>query len=151
MATWGEFERLAPALARFGAERLAQAPAYLATVRANGTPRVHPVSPIIGGGYLFVFMEPTSPKARDLRVRRWFALHNGVPDTVGSGGEFSVSGHGKLVEDDQLRSIAATAASYEPATSYILFELEPAEASCNGYGDVTLPEPNRWSEDVGRR
>ena len=82
MPSWGAFESQAPDLAAFGMERLVTAPAYLATLRRGGTPRVHPVAPIIGGGRLFVFMEPTSPKGRDLRERGWYALHNGVPDTL---------------------------------------------------------------------
>lgn len=90
MPSWGEFHAQAPDLAAFGAERLTAAPAYLATLREVGTPRVHPIAPIISGGRLLVFMEPTSPKGRDLRERGWDALHNGVPDTFGSGGEFFV-------------------------------------------------------------
>lgn len=148
MATWSDFEAAAPELAAFGAARLGAPPAYLATVRADGTPRVHPVTPIIGGGHLFLFMEPTSPKGRDLRERRSFALHNGVPDTAGSGGEFFIAGVASFVDDDKLRAVAVDAASYEPAERYVLFELEVTEARCNGYGDVTLPEPRRWTARV---
>ena len=36
--------------------------ADLATVRQDGVPRVHPVTPIIGAGGLYLFMEPTSPR-----------------------------------------------------------------------------------------
>ena len=43
MTGWGDFEAQAPALAAFGADRLAAAAAYLATMRRNGSPRVHPV------------------------------------------------------------------------------------------------------------
>ena len=35
---WGEFIKREPELARFGAERLAAAPAYMATVRQDGLP-----------------------------------------------------------------------------------------------------------------
>src|SRR4051794_16066121 len=98
VATWSEFVQAAPELAAFGAARLTQgAPAFLATIRSDGKPRVHPVTPVIGGGRLCVFMEPTSPKGRDLRERRWFALHNGVADTAGTGGEFFISGQATLV------------------------------------------------------
>jgi hypothetical protein len=144
VASWGEFEAEEPELAAFGAALLAVRPAYLATVRDVGAPRVHPVTPIIGGGRLFVFMEPTSPKARDLRERGWYALHNGVPDKVGSGGEFFLSGQATLVDDPELRTVASQAAGYEPADRYILFELGVNEARCNGYGDVPLPARNRW-------
>ena len=92
-----------------------------------------------------MFMEPTSPKARDLRERGWYALHNGVPDTEGTGGEFFVTGTGRQVADVETREIVARAASYEPAEHYVLFELLISEARCNGYGDVALPATRRWS------
>jgi hypothetical protein len=142
--TWGDFAAAAPALAEFGAARLLAPPAYLATARADGMPRVHPVTPIIGDGRLFVFMEPTSPKGRDLRERTTFALHNGVPDSSGTGGEFSVGGRAALVTDPDTRATAARAASYTPADRYILFELLVGAASCHGYGDVVLPTVRRW-------
>lgn len=145
MVRWSEFEAAAPQLAAFGAGRLAIPPAYLATVRGSGAPRVHPVTPIVGDGGLYLFMEPTSPKGRDIRERGWYALHNGVPDTLGTGGEFSVGGRAVLVDDPGGRAAAARAASYEPADRYVLFELMVMEARCNGYGDVPLPEPRHWT------
>ena len=148
MRTWGEFAREEPGLADFGASRLGIPPAYLATVRKSGAPRVHPVTPIVSAEGLFVFMEPTSPKGRDLRERGWFALHNGVPDIEGSGGEFFVSGRGFLEKDAGVRAKVSQAASYEPAERYILFELKLTEARCNGYGDVSLPARQRWSSST---
>jgi hypothetical protein len=103
------------------------------------------VTPIITPDGLFLFMEPTSPKGRDLRSRGWYALHNGVPDNEGSGGEFFVSGRGFSVEDAGVGAIAARAAGYEPASDYVLFELKLSEARCKGYGDVPLPAHRRWS------
>ena len=44
----------------------------------------------------------------------------------------------------QLRAVAVNAASYTPNDRYVLFELRIAEARCNGYGDVALPEPRSW-------
>jgi hypothetical protein len=106
---------------------------------------VHPVTPIVSSTGLYVFMEPNSPKGRDLRARRRFAMHNGVPDAEGSGGEFFLSGEGMAVDDDAVRVGAEAAASYEPVERYVLFELLVGSARANGYGDVTLPEPCRWS------
>ena len=94
MTTWGVFAAAEPDLATFVAERLQAGPAYLASVRASGAPRVHPVTPIFTADGLYLFMEPTSPKGADLRERGWFALHNGVPDNAGTGGEASVTGRG---------------------------------------------------------
>jgi hypothetical protein len=143
---WGRFALAAPALAVFGAARLATpAWAYLATMRPDDTPRVHPVTPILTPGRLFVFMEPNSPKGHDLRIHPWYALHNAVADMNGSGGEFAISGAAVLVDSPTVRAEAAEAAPYEPADRYILFELLVAEVRCKGYGDVDLPEPRRWN------
>ena len=102
---------------------------------------MHPVTPIIGGGRLFVFMEPTSPKARDLDERGWYALHNGVPDTNGSGGEFWLTGRGNRVEDVEFRQVAASRVALHTGGSIrALRALDVHEARCNGYGDVALPE-----------
>jgi hypothetical protein len=145
MTTWGDMAAGAPALAAFGAGRLTAAPAYLATVQASGMPRVHPVTPIVTGDGLFLFMEPTSPKGRDLREGRGYALHAMVPDNNGTGGEFAVTGHGRSVEDAVVRATVAAAAAYAPADRYVLFELLVDTARANGYGDVELPAPARWS------
>jgi hypothetical protein len=152
MAQWHSFARAAPALAAFGQSCLERPPtvSYLGTIAADGLPRVHPVTPIVGDGRLFLFMEPTSPKVRDLRERRVFALHNGVPDGDGTGGEFFVRGLAEPVEDPAARSVAAAAASFEAADRYVLFELTVAEARCIGYGDVRLPHPRRWRDPEAR-
>jgi len=145
---WGEFAEREPELARFGAGRLAAAPAYLATVRRSGAPRVHPVTPVVTADGLFLFMEPASPKGRDLRERGWFALHNGVPDDAGSGGEFGVSGRGLAVDDPGTWDQVAAAASYTPVEEHVLFELRLSEVRCHGYGDVPLPATRRWTVDA---
>ena len=146
MTTWGAFTAAEPELATFVAERLRARPSYLATVRADCTPRVHPVTPIFTADGLYVFMEPTSPKGVDLRERGWFALHNGVPDNAGTGGEASLNGTGHAVEDPAVRAAVAAVAAYEPADHYVLFELRPTEVRGNGYGDVTLPPRRRWRD-----
>jgi hypothetical protein len=92
-------------------------------------------------------MEPTSPKGRDLRERGWFALHSGVPDNAGTGGEFNVSGRGLEIGDADMWSHVADVASYTPVDRYILFEMQLSEARCHGYGDVPLPSTRMWSID----
>ena len=145
MPTWGDLASDEPELAAYGADRLNRAPAYLATVRANGAPRVHPITPIVASDGLYVFMEPSSPKAADLRERGWYTLHSGVPDMHGSGGELLISGVGVAVLDPEVRVDAAKAASYEPADRYILFELLLDDVRVTGYGDDPLPARKRWS------
>jgi len=147
MVSWGDFARQEPELAAFGADRLTAVPAYLATIRRSGMPRVHPVTPIFTDVGLYLYMEPTSPKARDLEQRGWFALHSGVPDNAGTGGEFSASGRGLAVEDVDMWSHVAESSSYVPADRYILFEFRLSEARCHGYGDVPMPSTRRWSPE----
>lgn len=141
--SWKALHAGAPELAAFGAARFASGVAYLATVRKDGGPRVHPVTPILGEGRLFLFMEPTSPKGFDLQRDGRYALHCSVADADGGEGEFHVRGTGRLVEDAQTRVLAVRSASYEPADRYILFELEVAAAFATVYA-ADGPVRMRW-------
>lgn len=144
MATWGEFAQSDPELAAFGAKLFESTQvAYLATVCKDGSPRVHPVTPIIGQGRLFLFMEPSSPKGHDLRRDGRYALHSAVSDPDGSSGEFAIRGQAVPVNDPAGRAIAATAASYTPADRYVLFELTIEEALSTVYRRGQ-PIYNRW-------
>lgn len=46
--SWGKLRGEAPNLADYGEARFASGVAYLATVRKDGSPRMHPVTPILG-------------------------------------------------------------------------------------------------------
>jgi hypothetical protein len=147
MATWGGFRESAPELADFGAARLLAAPAYLATIRRDGSPRVHPVSPVITGMELLVFMEPDSPKGHDLRLRRSYSMHNAVSFGEALAGEFVVFGEAEIVVDPVRRAAAEAAATYETLPRYVLYELSVVEARSNIFGDETLlPSPRRWAD-----
>ena len=142
--SWQAFAATNPELAEFGARRLTRSPAYLATVRQNGAPRVHPVTPIIGAGRLFLFMEPTSPKGNDLRRGSRFALHAAVEDNSGGDGEFFVTGTGRFLPDPADRAVAIAGAQYAPADRYILFELLPDFAMANIYQENGPTLRQRW-------
>ncbi len=143
MPTWQEFEAAAPGIAPFARERLAGRVAYLATIRPDGGPRVHPVTPVIGGGHMFIFMEPTSPKGRDLGRDDRYALHCGVEDNSGGAGEVIVHGRAVQITNTEQRALAVSSASYQPAERYILFELFLEQVSTTIYqGDGIKRE--RW-------
>lgn len=142
--SWKRLEEDAPDLAAFGAQRLNGRVAYLATTRKDGAPRVHSVTPVIGEGHLFLFMEPTSPKGHDLRRDGRFALHCGMEDAEGSGGEFFVSGRATFVEDAEMRQIAIRSSSYQPADRYVLFEFEIERAASTHYGEGQ-PVRQNWT------
>jgi hypothetical protein len=131
VATWQDFAAAAPELATFGAQRLSGRVAYLATIRADGAPRVHPLVAHIGEGRLFVYMEPSSPKALDLLRDDRYALHCSVEDINGGKGEFSIRGQARIIGDAPLRARlfeAARADGSNPQERYILFELSIEEA-----------------------
>jgi hypothetical protein len=142
--TWALLEKGDPGLAAAGYGRLHGRVSYLATVSQDGAPRVHPVTPIIGEGRLFLFMEPTSPKGRDLRRGSAFALHCGVEDTGGGEGEFFVTGHGRAVEDAATRALAVKLAPYTPADRSVLFELEVESVIATTYAS-SGPARRRWN------
>lgn len=133
-------------LAQTGEERLHGRVSYLATVRKNGSPRVHPVTPFIGEGRLFLFMEPTSPKGKDIQRDGRYALHCGVEDDAGGGGEFYVWGHGRLVTDAETRVLATQYCPYSPAERYVLFEFDVERAIGITYEEEG-PTRRRWQND----
>lgn len=131
--SWKNLEEQQPELAAFGAKRLNGKVAYLATSRKDGSPRVHPMTPIIGQGRFFVFMEPTSPKGHDLQRDGRYAIHCAVSDTSGESGEFTITGHAHLVTEPDVHSLAISLASYSPNERYSLFEFDVASAASTTY------------------
>jgi len=144
MPTWAEFAEAAPELASFGAERFRNAQvAYLATVRKDGAPRVHAVTPILGERRLFVFMESTSPKGHGLERDSRYAMHSLVTDQNGTPGEFWIMGNAIRAADPGTRAIAVAATPYDPADFYILFKLNLEQAASALYQDGQ-PARRRW-------
>src|ERR687890_1085992 len=82
MASWSEFAAASPQLAsgiRAVLQQYGPGMGYLATVRPDGGPRVHPVSPVISDGGLYCFVID-SPKRRDLERDGRYALHAFPPE-----------------------------------------------------------------------
>ena len=142
--SWQALQAGAPELAKLGEDRFASELAYLATIKKDGSPRVHPVTPILSVGRLFLFMEPTSPKGHDLRRDGRYALHASVLNPAGEGGEFLVAGTAHLNEDEATRALAVDHATYDPVARYILFELNVDEAASTLYGDQGRPRRQHW-------
>jgi hypothetical protein len=99
MASWPEFAAAQPRLAsavRALVHQYGPGLGYLATVRADGGPRVHPVSPVITDEGLFCFVID-SPKRRDLERDGRYALHSYPPED--SDDEAYVCGRASRVTD----------------------------------------------------
>ena len=143
MTGWTEFAQQAPEIAEFGRARFQSQVAYLGTLRPDGSPRVHPVTPILGE-QLFLFMEPTSPKGKDLQRDPRYTLHCSVENSNGGGGEFYMRGRAQRTQDPLLRAQAVRACSYVPQDSYILFMFTVEFAFMNRYVDGKS-NSRRWS------
>jgi len=125
MVTWKEFSEAAPDLAGIGKRLLYQYQvgyAYLATIRKDGGPRLHPVCPAIALDGLYVFIEGESPKCADLVRDGRFALHTFAPPEGDE--EFYCTGVAESVADPEVR--AGIVANYHrpPAETEALFELK---------------------------
>jgi hypothetical protein len=142
--SWKTFAEESPELAALGLEQLNRTICYLALLDEAGAPRIHPITPFIGGGMLFMFTEPTSPKIRDLQRDGRYAIHSAV---TGDGPliEFLVTGEAELITDPTLRVQAAQIAS-SPVVSntYSLFEFHVGRVLAVTYDEEKQKIVHRW-------
>ncbi|MBN1876974.1 MAG: pyridoxamine 5'-phosphate oxidase family protein [Anaerolineae bacterium] len=124
--SWKEFEEQAPEMASLGIERLNRKVAYLAILKKDGSPQLHPVRPFIGNGMVFMFTEPSSPKVRDLRRDGRYALHCSVDRKEDEPLiEFLISGTAKIISDSVVRAEAEDIIAPSVVTNdYALFEFQ---------------------------
>jgi hypothetical protein len=125
MVTWKEFAAAEPDLADIGRSLLCQFKvglAFLATVRKDGAPRLHPVCPVLSNDRLFVLVVPTSPKRQDLLRDGRYALQT-FPQPKPGSDEFYVSGRAVPVDDEAARANILRDARHMADTSETAFEL----------------------------
>ncbi len=108
MITWPEFERQQPALADAGRRQLYQwgiALAFLATIRPDGGPRVHPVCPVISPAGLHLLIK-AGPKQRDLRRDGRYALHSEACPPPRQDDGFALTGRvGEVTDAEAIRVV----------------------------------------------
>jgi hypothetical protein len=139
MASWSDFAADEPRLAgaiRALMQQYGPGLGYLATVRPDGGPRVHPVSPVITDEGLFCFVVD-SPKRRDLERDGRYALHSFPPED--SDDEAYVAGRAVPVSDPALVAAIAGNLRAAPQVDWRLFELsvEAAMLARHGSGGAT--------------
>jgi hypothetical protein len=104
VVSWMDFAAVRPDLAEAGRGLLYQPGvglAYLASVRRDGGPRVHPMCPILDSEGLFAFIVP-SPKRADLLRDGRYSMHSFPrPDNEDA---LYLSGTAHLVDDPEVRS-----------------------------------------------
>lgn len=103
---WGEFAAARPDLAGPGRDLLYQfgvGLAFVSTVRLDGGPRLHPISPLVVGDRLVAHVIP-SPKRDDLNRDGRFALHSFPP--AASEDALYLTGRAERVADAELLGAA---------------------------------------------
>jgi hypothetical protein len=125
MVTWKAFAAAQPELAGIGRALLFQFKvglAFLATVRRDGAPRLHPVCPVLSAEHLFVLVVPTSPKHHDL-VRDGRCALQTFPEPKPGSDEFYIAGRAVVVSDHTARASVLADARHIADASESVFEL----------------------------
>jgi hypothetical protein len=150
VATWADFAAAEPELAKKGFALLSIPVAYLATVKKDGSPRLHPLSPIFADGRLFVAIEGTAPRRHDLVRDGRYAIH-GLPPMLGPDYdefEINLTGRARRVTDTTTRDLvnAAEHARHRPdiADDAWLFELDIEMALTTVWNHKMIQVDGRW-------
>jgi hypothetical protein len=152
MATWADLERQAPEIAAAGRKLLYQfgpGLVFLATVRPDGGPRLHPVCANVVDGELCLLVID-SPKRRDLLRDGRFAVHTFPPEQADD--EFYLTGRAVHRDDAAfVERVVATqhATGATTAGDEMLFTLDLERALYGRYAprgtpDDFPPEYLRW-------
>jgi hypothetical protein len=154
VTSWGELGRQRPELVEGGRHLLYQhgvGLAFLATVRPDGGPRLHPFCPVLTDEEMYGFIIP-SPKQRDLQRDGRFAVHSFPTDE--NEDAFSVTGRAQVVSDPGVREALGEQFVTErieigvplPADDHLLvrFDLESCLLTrTSGFGDFA-PTHATW-------
>ena len=164
MASWSEIEAAVPELAAKVSARLdAHVHKTLATLRADGSPRISGTELGVRAGELVFGSMPGALKGRDLKRDPRLAVHSGSEDPPGWKGDAKVGGRAVHVTDpEEFRRLAPTAADAEPAEpaepgSFDLFRIDVLEVVHVGLGEpadhlvIESWRPERGYERVERR
>ncbi|MCZ4554935.1 pyridoxamine 5'-phosphate oxidase family protein [Rhodococcus maanshanensis] len=128
MTTWQQFSDEAPALSESIAARLRVHKHHvLATLRADGSPRVSGTEVEIFRGLLVLGSMPGAMKVRDLHRDPRFSLHSNPGHHTMEGGDAKISGRARELFGDEKQAILE---SYDqnPGDEAQIFELGVEEA-----------------------
>jgi len=142
VVSWSDFAAAAPDLAEVGQRQLTQfgvGLAFLATVRVDGAPRLHPVCPVVSHGRLFVLITPESPKRQDLVRDGRYALQP-FPQPKPGSDEFYVSGRARVIADEATRAAVLQDARHMADASETVFELAVERVLHTRWENVLTPQ-----------
>ena len=144
MGAWAELEVADPALGAFGRGRFEGKVVFHATLRRDGAPRIHPVSPWFGAGLLLVAFRARSPKNDEVANDGRYAMHSAVDpgDHEGSDGEFLVRGWMERISPEHPGAVAVP---YEASYELAFYACSVEEAVGTTYPGGGSPVYRRWS------
>ncbi|MCU1647331.1 MAG: hypothetical protein JWN03_7606 [Nocardia sp.] len=104
MTSWTEFVEAAPRIAEIFTRRHAATGnlCLLATLRADGSPRISPLEPRVFEGELWLVGMPGTTKFQDLARDPRFCLHTATVDTEVTDGDVKLFGAVRDVQDPAL-------------------------------------------------
>jgi hypothetical protein len=147
LASWGEFAAAEPELAATGRRLFTQyglGLAFMATIAADGSPRLHPITIALTDDELYAFIVP-SPKQHDLQRDGRYVLHALQSDN--SDDEFMVAGRAHFADAPEQRSKALTG-YHQPhaAADHTLyrFDIERAMLATYDFRGQWPPAYRRW-------
>ena len=151
MPSWSDFEAAAPELAARVRRHLdAHTHKTLATIRADGAPRISGTESRFADGELWIGSMWDARKARDLRRDPRFALHSGSDEPSEWKGDAKLAGTAEEITDpERVRELNGAAAEGGPSH---LFRLDLAEVSTVGLDDArSMLVIEVWTPEGGVR
>ena len=151
MASWSEIEAAEPAFAARARERLdVGIHKTIATLRADGSPRISGIEIFFAEGDLWFGSMPRARKAADLQRDARFALHGPSSDPPGWAGDAKLSGRAEEIVDPEHRLRVFRTRGSDPPTDAQLFRADIDElvlVGLNDAGDLLVIE--HWHEGRG--
>jgi hypothetical protein len=139
MASWADFAAAELDLAERVRGRLeAGKHKTLATIRADGSPRIAGNEAWLAGGELWFGCMWEAARALDLRRDPRFALHSASADPPDFAGDAALSGRAEEVDDPDRLAVAVAALAEAPPGRWHLFRADLTEVMMVGLGDGRL-------------
>ena len=128
MKSWPEFRGAVPELAAAGEKLLLRKRphvgwAFIATLRKDGAPRLHPISVVQAQDRLYVIIPRSSPKCADLLCDGRYALQAFPPPDSEAGAEFYLAGAAERIQDPGVCQAILDETGVRVEAGEVLFEL----------------------------
>jgi hypothetical protein len=151
MASWGEIESIAPELARTAREMLeAHVHKTIATVRADGSPRISGIEAKFIGEDLWFGSMPRSRKGVDLARDPRLSLHSGSDDPPDWRGDAKLSGVAdEIVDRERKVEIFKAMGAEEVDDDSALYRVDVRELTVTRLTEAKDELAIEWWSEVG--